>query len=288
MTVDELRALLESSTDDIVNISETVFVADGNHIDLDGRTIFSTADPAIAVDGKRWSIRNGRFRADGGVCIDLVKASIGHVSGMFLESGSPDKEIVRCIGDGQCYDTLFQACELAHSPNMTVPIVRVSVDGNYYNSNSWQNIRFQTNGAPQAPCVVLECNAGTWLWANSFRDINGERPNAGLIHCRGCSGTILENVVVYDTHLGNGSVSDDVLFFGRVSGKLKCDRTTIRNYSRLEGNLDAGKYDINMADHYSTAYLEQISGTSSRLRVICRVATTRVNVQDFRTIWENV
>lgn len=287
MTVDELMAI-KSKKNKTINIKETVVIGDRDHLNLDGCEIISDADPGFIISGAHWSLQNGKIRTTNGVTIDIEGSTVGRVSSMFLESARPDKEIVRCIGNSYSYDTLFQACELASVPGMAVPMVKVSVDGSFYNSNTWDSIRFQSNGSPTAPAVLLECNiGGTWLFGNCFSHINGEQPNAGLIHCRTCSGTVIQNAVIYDAHRSNG-VTDTLLYFGKTEAGLRCIHTTVRNYARLSGTLSSDKYDINLEQHYSTTgLLEQISAIGSSLRVRCPARTIRIGVQDFNDPWLN-
>lgn len=289
MTVDELKEILANSISKIVNITTTVEVGDFDHLDLDGHEVQSTADPMFRINGSHWSIRNGKIRATAGIVIDIIKSTLGHVSGVSLKVGQRDKEVVRCIGGNSCNDTLFECCELAHVRNMEVPIVNISLNGPFYNSNSWNQIRFQTTGSPAASCVIMEClTADNWLYNNSFTNINGEQPNSGLIHCKSCYGTNMENIGVYDTHLSD-NIIDDILWFGKSAAPgLNCKRTTLRNYVRVSGILDQDKYDINIYGHFSDGMLlEQISGVGSRLRVKCPLSATRIEVQEFNDPWRN-
>lgn len=289
MTGDELKALLAASTTKIVNITETVTIGTLDHIDLDGHEVVSTADPMFSVSGNNWSIRNGKVWSLDGVTIDLISTSLGLVSGVWLATERTDKPVVQCVGSGQCYDTMFQACELSKPPGMSVPIVNVSVDADFYNSNVWDKIRFQTNGGPTAPCVVMETLSKTsWIYGNRFSNINAEIPNAGVFRFGGCYGTILDNITVYDTQL-SGNITADLVWFGYASiPGLRCINTTVRNYARLAGTLNPGLFDVNIYQHYTPSILlEHISATGTLLRVQCPPEATRIEVQDFKTPWRN-
>lgn len=289
MTVDQLKTILAASTSKVVEITDTVVVGTLDHLDLDGRELRSTADPMFCVFGNNWSIRNGKIHALDGVTVDIVSTSLGLVSGVWLASERADKPVVQCVGTGQCYDTMFHACELSHPPSMTVPLLYVSVEADTYNSNVWDKIRFQTNGSPAAPCVIVETSSQTsWIYANRFSNINGEIPNAGLFRFGGCYGTILDNITVYDTNL-SGNITEDLIWFGLASTPgLRCIHTTVRNYTRLAGVLDTGKFDVNIFQHYTTTILlEQINATGTSLRVQCPPTSTRVGVQDFLQPWRN-
>lgn len=290
MTVDDLKASLAASTTRRVNIGETVEVGDFDHLDLDGHDLRSTADPMFSVRAEHWSIRNGKIVAETGVTIDINKSTMGLVSGVLAQSRL--KEVVRCVGQSSCFDTLFQSCQLMAGPNMAVPIVTVSVNGALFSSNTFRNIRFQTkgnSGAPIVPVVIMECvNPTKWIYGNRFTDINAEMPNAGLFRFGACSGTVIDNVTIYDANIA-GSIIDDIIWFGRASVPgLNCIRTTVRNYNRIAGSLDTGKYDLHFAGHYSDGVLlEQIYGAGTSLRVKTIRRADRIEVQDFNSFWVN-
>lgn len=242
-------------------LDETVEINDGDHWDLGGKTWTSTADPMIRINGSNWSMRNGKIQAQGGVLIEQVRGYGGLVQSLWGSQTNPNKELYVCEGTNSCYDTLVQACTFSVAPNMTVPMVRVQVNGPYYNANTWQRIRFQTNGGPTAPVILLESTKlDNWIYSNVIKEINFELPYAGAIHAFSTRGLSVEDVTVFDTPL---ECTDHLVQIGKTTGGLNSKDTYIKRYTRLQGSLATGKYDVYAMEHYSDSLIvDGVSGIS--------------------------
>lgn len=263
MNVGQLMMLLDADTSGTVTVDETVYIADLNVLDLGGKTVKITADPAIQIQGRYWSIRGGKLQATAGVLFECVSSSSGLIANVFASGLMRGKELFRCIGGNGCYDTNVIGGEWAKPADMLAPIIRVEVNGPTYNRNTWQGLRFQTNGRPQAPSVKLACtHSANWIYSNAFRDINFEIPNAGAIHLESCFQTTMDGIHVFDADM-YGAITDDLVKVGKSPNGLKSKSTTVRNYTRLSGALSAGKVDINIGDvgHYNNNLIvEMVDG----------------------------
>lgn len=250
-------------------LSDTILISDYSALDLREKTIESTADPVIQVQGRHWSIRNGKIRSTAGHVIDLISSANGLVSNVHLTTTMKSKAIVRCVGQNQCYDTHFVGGELEKPQGMTSPIVEVLVSGPFFNANSFQNLRIQTNGIPQAPCVKLSCShSANWIYGNAFYNINFEIPNAGAIHLESTLSTSMINMQMFDCDLF-GPITGHLIKVGRISSAhLRSKMTKIQTYFRLSGTANAGIYDIYApsSDHYPVNLsLDMIGGIEGAL-----------------------
>lgn len=263
MTVAQLMVLLDSDTTGTVTVNETVYVGDLNVLDLRGKTVKSTADPAFQIQGRWWTIRGGKVQATAGVLFECVSSSSGLMANVFASGLLRGKELFRCIGSNGCYDTNVIGGEWAKPADMLTPIIRVEVNGPTYNRNTWQGLRLQTNGRPQAPAIKLACtHSANWIYANVIRDINFEIPNAGAIHLESCFQTVLDGIHVFDADLF-GPITDDLVKVGKSTNGLKSKSTTLRQYMRLSGSLSEGKVDITIGDvgHYNNNLIvEMVDG----------------------------
>jgi len=263
VNVAQLTMLLDSDTTGTVTVDETIVIGDLNVLDLRGKTVKVTADPAISIQGRWWTIRGGKVQATAGVLFECVNSSSGLLANVFASGLMRGKELFRCIGGNGCYDTTVIGGEWAKPADMLTPIIRIEVNGPTYNRNTWQGLRIQTNGRPQAPAIKLACtHSANWIYSNVIRDINFEIPNAGAVHLESCFQTVLDGIHVFDADLF-GPITDDVVKVGKSVSGLKSKSTTIRNYTRLSGSLNEGKADLNIGDtgHYnSNLIVEMVDG----------------------------
>lgn len=264
MNVAQLNELIGADTIGTVAIDENVIIGHNDVLDLKGKTIEITADPAITLNGAHWSILPGKLRAMIGVLFDCVSASSGLILNVWATGLLRGKELFRCNGNNACYDLNVIGGEWTKPQNMTTPIVNVDVSGPFFNRNLWQGLRFQTNGLPQAPVISLKCShTANWVYGNSFRDINFEIPNAGAIHLESCFGTIMQQMTIFDADLF-GPITDDLIKVTKRGNGLKSRSTSLDGYFRLSGALNEGKVDINIPDnvHYTpTLAVRNVDGT---------------------------
>lgn len=253
MDVTTVNALIAADTTGTIAIDENIRIGHNDVLQLNGKTLEITADPAITIQGSRWSILTGKLRAMNGALFDCVSSSSGLMLNVWATGLLRAKELFRCNGNNSCYDLNVIGGEWTKPQDMTTPIISVNVNGPFFNRNLWQGIRFQTNGRPTAPVIKLACaHDGNWVYGNAFRDINFEIPNAGAVHLESCFGTQLQQITVFDADLF-GPITDDLVKVTKRPTGLKSRNTSVNGYFRLSGSLNAGKVDINIPDavHYS-------------------------------------
>lgn len=248
----------------VIKLDDTILISDYSALDLKEKTIESTADPVIQVQGRHWSLRNGKVRSTAGHVLDIIGSANGLVSNTHLSTTMKSKAVVRCVGQNQCYDTHFVGGELEKPQGMLTPIVEVLVSGPFFNANSFQNLRIQTNGIPQAPCVKLSCaHSANWLYGNAFSNINFEIPNAGAIHLESTFSTTMINLQMFDCDL-YGPITNHLIQLGRIStSHLKCKMTKLLTYFRLSGVMGANVYDIyapSSGTYAQNVSLDMVSG----------------------------
>lgn len=273
MNVAQLTVLIDSDTTGTITVDEPVYINDLNVLDLKSKTVRITTDPAVVIQGRWWVIQGGKLQATAGVLFDCLSSSSGLMLNVFASGLLRGKELFRCVGGSACYDTNVIGGEWAKPADMLSPIVRVEVTGATYNRNTWQGVRMQTNGRPQAPVIKLSClHSANWIYSNVIRDVNFEIPNAGAIHLESCFQTVLDGIHVFDANLF-GPITDDLVKVSKSANGLKSKSTTIKNYMRLSGALNEGKVDINVTDagHYNhnliVEMVEGIDGVGLKVRV---------------------
>lgn len=263
ISVTDANALIAAEPSGIVTIADTVRIGDRDNWFLAGKEVQLLADPAIVIDGRHWTVTGGRLKAMNGVLFDCLRSTCGLILNVWASGALKGKELFRCVDNGSCYDTNVIGGEWSKPQSMTTPIVRVDVGGPTYNRNTWQGLRFQTNGLPASPVVRLRCaNVANWIYGNTFRDINFEIPNAGAIHLESCFQTTMDGMHIYDADM-YGPITDDVIRVGKFSTGLKSKDTRLSTYARLSGALAAGKVDIRISDegHYAeNVIVEQVGG----------------------------
>lgn len=269
MHAQQLQYIIDNTLDQNINIAETVLITDLDAINLKNKVIHSTADPVFQVQGRHWSVANGKIRCMVGVGFEIVASANGLLSNVYCAGLMKSKELFRCVGMNSCYDTHIIGGEWEKPQGMTVPIISVSVSGPFFNANTFRCLRLQTNGAPQAPCVLLSCtHSANWIYGNSFYDINFEVPNAGAIHLNSAFSTIIQNAQIFDADL-YGNVTGPLIKIGRLStNHLKSKMTKILGYYRLSGIANPGIYDIDIptSGHYGDSLsLDMIGGIAGAL-----------------------
>ncbi len=261
ISVTDANALIAAEPSGIVTIADTVRIGDRDNWFLAGKEVLLLADPAVVIDGRHWTVTGGRLKAMSGVLFDCLRATCGLILNVWASGALKGKELFRCVDNGSCYDTNVIGGEWSKPQSMTTPIVRVDVGGPTYNRNTWQGLRFQTNGLPQVPVISLTCaNVANWIYSNTFRDLNFEIPNAGAIHLQSCFNTVMEGINIYDADM-YGPITGDLVRIGKHAAGLKSKATALRGYMRLSGALNPGVYDVNVLDHYDTNCLvEMVDG----------------------------
>lgn len=252
MNVSQVNQLIASSVSGTVAVNANIVIGDNDVLNLNGKTLEITGDPAITIQGSRWSILTGKIRAMSGVLFNCISASSGLLLNVWATGLLRSKPLFQCLGNNACYDLNVIGGEWTKPQDSTSPAIDVNVNGPFFNRNLWQGIRFQTNGRPTAPVARLICaNNSNWIYGNAFRDINFEIPNAGAIHLESCFGTQLQQITVFDADLF-GPITDDIIKVTKRSTGLRSRSTTIDGYFRLSGSLTNGAVDINIQDavHY--------------------------------------
>lgn len=285
MTIAQLNRYMTSVGTQSVTIRETVLVSDNDVLNLNGRTLELYADPAIIIDGAHWTIKCGKLRAMVGVLFECIGSSSGLILNVWAAGLLRGKELFRCIGTNQCYDTHVIGGEWERPQGMIVPTVNVAVSGPFYNANRWTSLRFQTNGMPAAPVFKLVCtHDANWLYGNTIEYINFEIPNAGAIHLESCFGTSLRQIEVFDADLF-GPITDDLIKVTKRSTGLRSRNTSLRGYFRLSGTRNANVVDINIPStvHYQPALeignVDGIDGALVAVIVPAWLETATINAQ---------
>lgn len=244
-----------------VSVSETIRISSMDHLDLAGRQLQSSADPVFHVKGEHWSVRNGKLTAQAGSLFNIEASNAGIMANLFATGWLRRKELFRCVGESQCYDTHIIGGEWQKPQSMLSPIIYVDVNGPYFNSNSIAKLRFQTNGLAQAPCVLLRCShSANWIYGNAIQDINFEIPNGGAIHLESCFGTNISNCYIFDADLF-GNITNHLIHLSKSPTGLNSKFTTITNYFRLSGIQNPGVFDILATNHYpDSLFLSSIGG----------------------------
>lgn len=245
MTSKQLQALIDAETTNTLTISETVLIQDRSSINFRELNVISSADPVFSIQGKHWMVQSGKATATNGVLFDCINSQSGLVQNVFMSGFFKSKALFQCMNNSSCYDTHFIGGEWAKPQGMTVPHIMVAVNGPFFNANSVSRCRFQTNGAPLSPCVLLSCTlTNNWLYGNTFSNINFEIPNAGAIHLHSCFGHSLQDIQIFDADLF-GSITDHIIKLTRSSStSLRSNQTRLLGYFRLSGALEEGVFDI--------------------------------------------
>ena len=164
------NALIAAEPSGIVTIADTVRIGDRDNWFLAGKEVQLLADPAIVIDGRHWTVTGGRMKAMNGVLFDCLRSTCGLILNVWASGALKGKELFRCIGGNGCYDTTVIGGEWAKPADMLTPIIRIEVNGPTYNRNTWQGLRLQTNGRPQAPAIKLACtHPANWIYSNVIR-----------------------------------------------------------------------------------------------------------------------
>ena len=266
ITIGQLKDLIRDDKTGTVFLTDTVHVRHLDHINLGGTTLISSADPAFIIQGTHWSLADGKLVATNGVAFECVFSSVGVIRNLYCSSRNNTKSLFRCMGASSAYDTHIEGGEWEQSPSMTVPIIHVEVDKEYFNINSFSKIRFQTNGTPSAPVIKLATlSPSHWLIGNSFSDLNFEIATAGAIHLFSCAGTSMTNIQMFDSHIG--SMTDHCIKVGRRNmSSLRSRGTSIRGYLRLGGSLPTQFSDIYAPEdmHYGNSFnVSNVGGNAS-------------------------
>ncbi len=259
-TTAEVQALIDASVSPVIDINETIVIGDMSFLNLKDKTLRLFADPGFTINGRHWTIIGGKLQAQTGDLFDCVNSGMGLIQNVWCSGLMMSKSLWKCVGVGQCYDTHVIGGEWSKPSSMTTPIVLVSVDGPFYNNNSWSKMRFQTNGTPQAPCVSIGCtHTANWIYGNAFQDINFEIPNAGAIHLESCFGTTLRGIQIFDADLF-GPITQTLVRCGRLStAHLPSTMTVIEQYFRLSGTMQSHAFDIDAGAGQHMVYTMRIA-----------------------------
>lgn len=184
---------------------------------------------------------------------------------------------VRYVGDGEYVgDNLFRACELSQAPGSPEPIIWFTATHGEVNENSFLRCRFQTNGSPQAPAIILEhVTSQSYMYGNTFRDCSFELASAGGIHLFGAFGTVIDKPAFYDAV----AYSDHPILLHKRPAGSQTKHTTINSYMRASGSLNSGVYDIRQWDAHSTR-IEQYANVQA--------TGNRISLNNFPSIVDGV
>lgn len=230
-----------------VSISDTLTISTtGALVNLNGHTLTSSGAPVFDLDGMREGvIRDGKVSATGGHAFrasDVATSAIRDVSvGM---PGGASRSVWYQNGTDQAFDVEVVGGHWNLAEAISTPAMDVSVSSDLFAANVIAPKRITATGSVTAPVIQIEVaanNSGRFLYDNRFRDINFEEPYAGAIHAYSVQALRVENITVWDTHIG--TIGDDMVYVGKRTGNDLSDGVLILGYHRVSGTIGS-YYDI--------------------------------------------
>ena len=156
---------------------------------------------------------------------------------------------------GQDYlDAVWEHCNVT-MPN-TATVAAWSIRSNAPNASAWRDIR--TNGAGY---YFWDIEA-TSNYANGLviDRVTSEFNNGGLIRLAGARNCQIRNVAMYDANTyGGGAITRDLISIEAAATGNKSQNLIFDSVVRLEGTLDAGKYDVKIVTNTATAFFTFIN-----------------------------
>lgn len=203
--------------------------------------------PALSFNFRQ-RLHNGTIRngATAGHCLNAGFGFSQCEVDLNLFNANPAKGVMSAsFSAGGIFDTIFAGGEWTISNSHTVPAFEVlSVDTARFNDNTFKVKRYNRSGT--APFFSIRSSVATnWNYANKWVDANFEVCNGGAVHCTGARGFELHNIMNWDLNVFNGGVTtDDFIRFDQEGAGLNSTNNIVSNYTRTEGSLGVGKYDI--------------------------------------------
>jgi hypothetical protein len=179
-------------------------------------------------------------------------------------------------GEGRtCLENVFEQSRFTGTPAHEVPVFSLVGSGNI-NCNSFRNLRCTYSG--DYFFHLENTTSQSWLYDNSFRDINFEVVNGGTFRLLSCNNTVIENCHESDLH-ALGEITRDLILLDKSTDGPQTWHTAIRSCGRRGGLLAEGVDDIRVGEARHTM-IESFSGVpvnKMRLAVSANaVATTTV------------
>lgn len=140
------------------------------------------------------------------------------------------------LGTLNYIDNLWLHVETLHTLTATEPTFKLS--GGAINRNAWTDMRVTNSG--EYTWHIESTAAAAYATDNTIARITGEVLNGGVARLRGCRGTKLEDIGIYD----NGVSTNDL--FEIANSTVPSMTTTFDNVRRVGGTLGSGLYDVNI------------------------------------------
>ncbi|GEM_PF-3477409 len=239
------------TTAPIILAPDTVFVGDGGLSGSRGAKIRNAVSDVFQARGQLYGVSfEGLF----------IEASAGHIFNLGTD-GAASFTIRNCalnqladnksvLKSASLNDSLFMQLNITHTPTATVPTFDLVSAANDINTNTWFRMRFTYTGT--YAIHVENTNSNGYCNDNTFRDINFEVANGGMIRLLSTHGTMIENVQLYDP----GTTRRDLVVVGKSPSGPPPRYTTIRHMKRLGGRLGSGLKDIRLQGNAGFTVIE--------------------------------
>ena len=152
----------------------------------------------------------------------------------------PQHQILSCLrkqATGGLFEARFTGCYFQMPFNSVVPGIEISGPNNPASANMWDSCRARGGGTY---LFHLEAGGKSYCYDNVFDSMVFEEANHGAIRVLGGLNTVLRTIGMFD----NKRIDSDVVVLGKGKDGLPTRSTSIENYHRSTGSLDAGAVDI--------------------------------------------
>jgi hypothetical protein len=191
-----------------------------------------------------WRFKDMSLRADAGHVWALHGAAQCHFRHLDVWCYDAGKSIwhqdASAGGGRTCLENVFELSRLTITPDHTVPAFSLVGSGNI-NCNTFRNLRCTYSG--NYFFHLESTTSQSWLYDNSFRDINFEVTNGGTFRLLSCQNTVIENCHESDLH-AQGEITKDLITLGKSAAGPQTWHTAIRSCGRRGGVLAEGVSDI--------------------------------------------
>jgi len=239
-------------------VHDTVFLGSGGITGVGGTAIKNTVSDMFIAQSSMYgaSFEGLSLTASAGHIFNFgnQRVSALTIRNCALPQRAVNKSVMQA---NHLTDSLFTQLNITHSLTATVPTFNLVSTGNDVNTNTWFRIRFTYTGT--YAIHIENTLAGGYCNDNTFRDINFEVANGGMIRLLSCHGTVIENVQLYDPT----TVKRDLVYIGKSPAGPGSTYTTIRHFKRLGGTLAAGVVDLRLqADNVTRTHLQSCDTSS--------------------------
>lgn len=162
---------------------------------------------------------------------------------VYMEQNNPAERIYHNPDAEDYVDNIWLNFEMQHVAGASVsPFVLYGTTG-ANNANTWQRGRV-TYSSGTTPFFVVENDVApgnNYAYDNEWRGITAEVCPGGVIALKGCFGSVLDHVSLWDS----GTMANDAVFVGASASGTGSVATTIIDYGRRSTPL-GGHYDIKL------------------------------------------